>query len=352
MKILQVGKYYPPIRGGMEAHLQILSELLQKREEVSEITVIVSNKNSLTEIQQKDNLKIIRLPRTLLFSVPFNFSLRSYLTSDYDIVHLHMPNPSAVLAYILAKPQSSLILTWHADIHKYHLLKFFYQPFVNYLLKKSKAIIVTNPQSLNQFHKFRYKTIMVPLGIPLPKNIIPKEEDFILFIGRLVHYKGLEYLLGAMPKTNIRLIIIGNGPLKRKLQDLCSKLNLNSKVSFLGEIPQEEKNDYLQRSKMLVLPSIAKNEAFGIVQLEAMAYAKPVISTRLNTGVEFVNLHKKTGLIIPPKNSNALTQAINYLLQNPNIANEYGKFAQERVRKEFSAALMLDKIMEIYKEVI
>ena len=100
------------------------------------------------------------------------------------------------------------------------------------------------------------------------------------------------------------------------------------------------------------LPSVARSEAFGIVQLEAMACGKPCVSTDLPTGVPFVNQNGKTGIIVPPKNPDALAKAINTLLDDPALREKYGSYAKERVKKEFKREVMVKRIIEVYQEVL
>ena len=103
---------------------------------------------------------------------------------------------------------------------------------------------------------------------------------------------------------------------------------------------------------MFVLPSVAKSEAFGIVQIEAMAYGKPVINTKLPSGVPYVSLDKRTGLTVEPGNPNALADAIQFLADNPAITAEYGRAAAERVRQEFQIEKMQKAVFRVYEELI
>ena len=387
MNILQVGKYYPPVKGGIETHVQTLSHALAQRAEVSSVTVIVSNTNHQLKIEEEEvqypskvsqkkvnesnndiikKIKIIKLPRIKFLSIPFNFSLFYYLKKKRDIVHIQLPNPSAMLAYFLAKPKTNLIVTWQADTPRFKFAQALLQPLTMYILKKSKAIIVTHPLSPLCSSEFKDKTVVIPLGIPHPPSItntskrLPysqiknsqKVAPYLIFIGRLVKYKGVKYLISAMKNVPTILYIIGDGPEKTSLQKMVHNLHLEKKVIFLGELEESKKNEYLENCAMLILPSIGKNEAFGLVQLEAMKYAKPVISTKLHTGVEFVNEHKKTGLIVPPKNSLALADAINMLLEHKDLAKKYGQFGKKRAHTKFNANIMGEKTLQVYQKVM
>jgi rhamnosyl/mannosyltransferase len=120
----------------------------------------------------------------------------------------------------------------------------------------------------------------------------------------------------------------------------------------LGKLGNQELISHFHACDVFVLPSIANTEAFGIVQLEAMACGKPVISTDLPTGVPFVNQHKKTGLIVPPQNSTELANAIKVLITNEYLAHTYGTAGKQRVQKEFTVQTMVKQVLALYEEVL
>jgi len=185
----------------------------------------------------------------------------------------------------------------------------------------------------------------------LPDKIIEIKKQIgspiVLFVGRLVYYKGVEYLIRAFKNINAQLVLVGSGPLENDLKHLAKDLEIEERVHFLNNIPDADLKAFYHACDIFVLPSIEKTECFGLVQLEAMACGKPVISTNLPTGVPWINQHKKTGLVVPPKDVEALHQAIVFLLENEKLRNEYGKNGQERV-KEFTIDLMVEKINNLY----
>jgi rhamnosyl/mannosyltransferase len=140
--------------------------------------------------------------------------------------------------------------------------------------------------------------------------------------------------------------------LTHDLKELAFKqLKLNN-TFFIGEVSQEDLIAHYYACDVFCLPSIARSEAFGIVQLEAMACEKPVVSTSLDTGVPFVNQHRKTGLIVPPKDSRALAEAINILLDNKELREEYGKNGRKRVEQYFTKERKAEQTLKVYKEVL
>ena len=153
-----------------------------------------------------------------------------------------------------------------------------------------------------------------------------------------------------MKNVDANLLIIGSGPLEKKLSAKIEKLKTNAKITILDHVSTEELANFYHSCDIFVLPSIAKTEAFGIVQLEAMAAGKPVINTDLPTGVPWVSIDGETGLTVPPKNPNALAKAINKLLKNPSLMAKYGRNARMRVQKYFTQSKMIKSINNIYNK--
>lgn len=144
-------------------------------------------------------------------------------------------------------------------------------------------------------------------------------EKIVLFVGRLSYYNGVEYLIEAMQSVNAKLLIDGDGKSREKLENMTVSLGLEERVKFLGKVSNELLKYCYQICDVFVLPSVEPTEAFGLVQLEAMAYGKPVINTLLPTGVPFVSIDGKTGLTVEPRNSKALADAINKLLSDDEL---------------------------------
>jgi len=172
----------------------------------------------------------------------------------------------------------------------------------------------------------------------------------LLAVGRLVYYKGFNYLIEAMSGVDGRLLIIGEGPLRAKLERLAADHGVHERVVFLGRVP--DATPYYHACDVFVLPSIARSEAFGIVQLEAMAAGKPVINTRLDSGVPFVSLHDATGLTVPPGDPKALASAANRLLDDLELRSFYGEAGRVRVRTLFGVEPMASRTLEIYDSVM
>jgi rhamnosyl/mannosyltransferase len=170
----------------------------------------------------------------------------------------------------------------------------------------------------------------------------------ILFIGKFRYYKGLHVFIEAIKQVNGKLLMIGEGYLEEDLKKQVAANELDGKVTFLGELPDHDATAFLRACDVFVLPSVERSEAFGIVQLEAMACGKPVICTELGTGTTFINQHQKTGIVVEPNNPDALANAINLLLDNPDLRKQYGQAGFKRVEKYFSVDRMINDLNAVY----
>jgi rhamnosyl/mannosyltransferase len=174
----------------------------------------------------------------------------------------------------------------------------------------------------------------------------------VLFVGRLVAYKGVDVLLDAMHGVSAVALLVGEGPMRASLQHKAAALGIASQVSFLGAVDDDELAALYQACDVFVLPSVTRQEAFGVVQVEAMTYGKPVISTDLGTGVAWVNQHAVTGLVVPPADPLALRDAMNTLLADPAIRDAMGAGGARRARTVFNVERMTELTLHLYRTVI
>jgi rhamnosyl/mannosyltransferase len=347
----------------MESHIQLLCEQIK---EFVNVEVIVANdeRESIEEIV--DGVKVTRL------STAFNFAaaqicpsmIRSIRDAEADIVHIHLPNPTAILAFTASGHRGRLILTYHSDIIRQKLLGRAFWPFLRHALAKADAVIATSPnyvESSPALARFKKKCRVIPFGIDVDQfwQVDSDEvaeirkrygERIVLGVGRLVYYKGFEYLVRAMRDVDAHLVIVGDGPLREELQAEVMKHGLSNKVTIATDVKRVQ--SYYHAASVFVLPSIARSEAFCIVQLEAMACGIPVINTKLDSGVPFVSRHEESGLTVAPADSDALSQAINSLLENPALSAKYGDAGRDRVEREFGLDRMTFQTLELYAEVL
>ena len=366
IKVLHIGKFYPPHRGGMES---VLYDLCDELKDKVDLRVLVANGRGFTRIDAKDGMKVIRLGSLgTIFSTSICPTMAYWVRRlQADIVQIHHPNPMANISYLLSNQRSRLIVLYQSDIIRQRMTYMLYAPFLMGMLRKAQRIIVTSPNYLASsplLEKFKEKCVVIPLGIDLQRfekrgnerEIAAIRSQYggriVLFVGRLTHYKGVSYLLEAMKSVSGRLLIIGAGELERQLINQVERSNLSTKVKFLGELEAEEIINFFYACDLLVLPSITRNEAFGLVQLEAMACSKPVISTYLETGVPYVNQNGVTGLIVPPRESKALAEAISRLLQDEKLRTRMGIEGKRRLEKEFTKERMARETLKLYEEIL
>jgi rhamnosyl/mannosyltransferase len=149
-----------------------------------------------------------------------------------------------------------------------------------------------------------------------------------------------------------KLTIIGSGPLKDKIISQINNFQLNDRINILPEVDEETLHNYYKNCDLLILPSVEKSETYGIVQIEGMACGKPIICTEIGTGTTYINEHNITGLVVPPRNSKALAEAINSLISNDKLRLELGANGKKKAFKEFTSAKMVQRTFELYKEVL
>lgn len=375
IKVLHIYKYYLPYVGGVERVIQQIAEGLATKGVESQVLACSHNRNFSSTQEIIGGIRVTRVSSIgVLFSTPVSlaFLLAFRRLSQWaDILHFHSPFPLADFSHLIYSPRGKkVVVTYHADISqtRWSFLMLIYKPILRSLLKKVSRIIITSPAALEfsiVLSAFSHKCRVIPLAIDLAKwKPVPAErikalkkrfglgdDKVVLFVGRLIYYKALDYLIAAMQRINAKLVIVGEGELKGELKLKANNLGLANKVIFTGKVSDEELQSYYSMADVFVLPSKRGAEAFGIVQLEAMAYGIPIVNTKLPTGVTFVSPHNETGLTVPPCDSEALANAINIILEDDSLRQRLSRNALERV-KLFSLDRMLDAIYNMYIEVL
>jgi len=174
------------------------------------------------------------------------------------------------------------------------------------------------------------------------------EQLLVFALGRHVTYKGFEVLLNAMPHTHSRLLLGGDGPLTETLKRQAQSLGIQDRVEFIGPIPDSELGAYYHACDVFCLPSVSTNEAFGLVQLEAMACGKPVICTQLHNGVNVVNPDGITGITVPKSDPHALASAINALDLDIARRHKLGRQARTHALGQYTMKAMSQAHLKLY----
>jgi glycosyltransferase involved in cell wall biosynthesis len=365
MKILHLGKFYPPHRGGIETHLEVLCRELSKS---AAIEVIVANHRAGDETESIEGVTVRRLHAIVnVAAAPIcPRMIQEIRATPADIVHLHTPNPYAALAFLLSGHPAALVVSWHSDIVRQRVLAQMLGPFERFMVRRAVALIASSPNYIDTspvLKRNRAKCRVIPYGID-GAEFRPREAvaiaairrrygaRLVLAVGRLVYYKGFEHLIRAMTNVRGHLLIVGDGPLRARLQAEATRGGVAARVTFLGNVTRAALLDYYQAADVFALPSVARSEAFGIVQLEAMASGVPVVNTRLPSGVPFVSVDGETGLTVEPAAPAAFGAAINRLLDTPELRARYGAAARRRVSEHFSLAAMVDRTLGLYEEIL
>jgi len=369
MKEMVVAPYFYPKIGGLENYAYNISKGL-KDKYGWEIVVITSNHEEKKDRKEEiiDGIKIYRLPFWFKISnTPINpiwyFQIKNIIKKEKpDVINAHTPVPfiSDVTARVCG--DIPFILTYHtgAMMLKGKLLEDllirFYESFIlKATLKKAKKIICSSDFVRLGFLKdYANKTITITPGVDLNrfKHKISNFKNKILFVGNLKKvekYKGLEYLLSAVNiiKKNIKdvkLTVVGEGDYMIYYKRLCKNLGIKRNVEFKGSIIGRKLVEYYQKSNVLVLPSLS--ESFGMVLLEAMACKKPVIGSNVG-GIPYVIDNDQNGLLVPPKDPQALADAIIKILTNPQLAKKMGEEGYEKVMKNFTWEKQINTTKEL-----
>ena len=285
-----------------------------------------------------------------------------------QIIHIQHPDPFSSLAIIFLKilnPKSKILVTWHAEIYKSYKLvspilfvldcmlfaladKFIF--FTPFHVKSSVLAKLPFVKRKIQIIEFGIDNPNINLNILEKKrneNIEYKKNIDVLSIGRLVNYKGYENSIKAIKKTDrkVRYFIIGSGPLREKLQELISELELEKRVFLLGSVSERIKNKFLLNSDLFIFPSINQSEAFGIAQLEALSFGLPIINTNLNNGVNYI-VPANIAITCEHSNSEELLKAINYLISSDKVYSEFSRKSFDNF-KRFSGDKMQIKFNQL-----
>lgn len=387
MRILHVYKDYSPVLGGIENHVKALAEGQAARGHA--VTVLVTSRDRHTHVETINRVRVIYAARlTTISSAPVSLVLPRLLAQERpDIVHLQFPYPFGEASNYFFGHGRKTILTYQSDIVRQKFLRVVYGPLMERVLGRVDRILVTSPNYIATspvLSRWHAKCVVVPLGIDPSPYLIPpptpnhsrekggsdggsgiQESSFsgldkeasptptgkLLFVGRLRYYKGLNYLLEAMRELpDAKLQIVGTGPKQAEWNKLSVDLALGGRVEFIGDVPDAELPAYYAWCDVFVLPASERSEAFGLVQLEAMASGKPVVSCDVGTGVAWVNQDGVTGLVVPPQDPTALAGAIKRLLADRELAATMGAAGRARVLSEFTRDKMLERVIAVYEK--
>jgi glycosyltransferase involved in cell wall biosynthesis len=357
-KVLHVGKFYPPHHGGME---RVLETLCLVSRGFVESRVLVANASRETVEEEVHGIPVTRVGTigaagSVHVAPSFALHLRR---ARADLIVLHEPNPWALLSYAIARPSAPLAIWYHSEVVRPALqYALFYAPMARVAYSRARRFVVSSPAlaaNAAALGPYQERVAIIPFGIdpaPWRQPDAPPAPGppFVLFAGRHVDYKGVDVLLRALEGSTAHAVIAGDGPRRAQWEQLSRDLGLTRRVTFPGEVPDQELRRLMHACTALVLPSVTQAEAFGYVQIEAMAAGKPVISTDVPSGVSWVNQDGRTGLVVRAADAAALRGAIDRLTADPTLAARLGATGRARVEEEFTLERLRDRLRRFYED--
>jgi glycosyltransferase involved in cell wall biosynthesis len=365
MRVLHVYKDYHPILGGIENHIRMLATGQARRG--LDVIVLVTDPTGRSDDIEVEGIRLIRARRlATVASTPLSLSLFLRISAlSADITHLHFPYPPGEVAHLLLGRGRRTVITYHSDVIRQRNVLRLYRPLLWQVLRRADRIIATSPQYVKSspyLSRVAHKCEVVPLGVSLDRFSRPDSAGaaslrsqhpgpLLLFVGRLRYYKGLDYLIDALRDVQATLLVVGSGPMEAEWRRYAESLSWGQRIVFCGEVPDESLPAYYQACDVFVLPASERSEAFGAVQIEAMASGKPVVSTELGTGTSFVNRDGETGFVVPARDPLALASAINSFLRDDDLRRRMGEAARIWAHAEFAEDVMVDRVIEVYRSI-
>ena len=411
MRILHIGKYYAPQRGGMERYLQDLAEWFVRQGESVGVLVHQPAGQRRSAEETRNGVAVNRvgcLGNVLFTPICPTFPLqqrRLLIAWKPQLLHLHMPNPSCLAALLSPRARAlPWVVHWQADISAevpdwrlraaYRIYRFFERA----LLKRAAAIVATSPHYLESsaaLAEWRHKVHVIPLGIPeqarnsfVASKLAPTKSSNggselardntcsdlplgtgdetpaagnapdwplvdglkLLCVGRLSYYKGHSVLLQAMARCpRASLVVVGSGEEGPRLHQQSRELGVSGRVSFVGDLSDSDLQAAYKNADCLLLPSLDRSESFGMVLLEAMRAGLPIIASAIpGSGVNHVVQDQGNGLLVTPGNAMKLASAIEKM-HAPGLRHAMGTAGRERWLSEFTLERSALRIQELYQ---
>jgi glycosyltransferase involved in cell wall biosynthesis len=371
LRILHAYKIYrPDIDGGIPA---VMSSLAQASDTHTSHSILAARRFGPARRYTLDGVAVEAVASLgTLFSTPLApgyvpaFMRRA---RSSDIVIHHAPLPLNDAAIVLGLPDDvALVIYWHADIAGYPLLKRLVAPLIRRALSRADRIAVSGQPIIDHSEFLKphaEKCVVLPYGMDLDywrtrdsgeRAIVEQmrrdRPRHIVALGRLVGYKGYDVLIRAMQSIDGSATIIGEGPLLAELQQLAAELGVSDRIRFSGRLPRDEIRRLFHSAQVFAFPSVTEAEAFGIVQIEAMAAGLPIVNTNLATTVPLVARHDHEALTVPPNDPQALSQALNRIFDDPALAERLGAAGRDRAVNEFGQSVFRARMTVVYEDAL
>jgi glycosyltransferase involved in cell wall biosynthesis len=284
--------------------------------------------------------------------------------NDFDVIHVHWPFPHGIWGYAAGRlSRTPMVLTFYGAEVLLCKKFFFVKYFLRHCLKHAAAVICISRYTASEVAKLTTRPIeLVPFGCTVrtrPSVRDPnKPVKDLLFAGRLVTRKGLDYLLRAIPlcdRVPVHLDVVGDGDKAAVWQALARELGLDGKVTFRGVVSNEELERYYANADVFVLPAIVDErgdtEGLGVVLVEALGFQTPVVASDVG-GIPDVIIDGQTGLLVPEKDPAALAGAIQRLLQKRELAAELAGRGLRYARDYFAWDRIIRRQLAVYEAVL
>ncbi len=371
LRVCHLSKYYPPAPGGIETHVRTLARAQADLGALVRV-FCVNHDSPRTAVEADGPVEVVRFGRRASGAkIDYCPGLATALAAvEADVLHMQAPNPTMILALLRSRPRVPLVITYQSDVVKQRLRAALFRPLERSLYRRAAMILPTSPTYAagSEFLRpYAAKVRVLPMGIDLAPYLDPSGADrdraeairsryegpIWLGCGRLIYYKGFPVAVRALPRVPGTLLLVGDGPDRPKLEAEAEALGVRDRVVFLGAMPYQEIIPYYLAADAFWFPSIAKSEAFGLVQVEAMACGTPVINAAIpHSGVPWVSPHEETGLTVPVNDPIALASAAARLMDEPGLRERLGAAARERATREFDHRIMARRSLALYRDVL
>lgn len=359
--VVQANKGYTPRIGGVETVIRDIAVGLARRGVHS--TVITAGERDASGVSNDDGVRV-RRSRTLwrARSVPFAPSMiRAFRAERGDALLIHEPSIITLLTYLLAgrTPHRRVVVWWHFEVTRQKVLWILVRRLMHRMLDQADAIITATPHHVSSsavLPRYADKISYIPFGIDLPRwrrlatspCPVRIDEPFVLFVGRLVYYKGIPELLQVVETLpNTRFVVVGSGPLESLLHD--HEAYRSGRLELLGHLTDEQLASLMKHARVLAFSSATETEAFGIVQSQAMALGTPVVGFDLPTGTTWVNEHEVSGVVVPLGDCGAYADAVARILSDDGYHARLSCGAMKRANDEFDFDVYIDRVLDVLR---
>lgn len=363
--VLIIGKYYPPVFGGVERYAADVARTAARKYRV---TVLVHNTGPEDAVERDGNITIIRCGTMRIVNAqPISPTMWGHIWRlKPDLIQFNAPNFWAAAMLCILHRKCPIVITHHADVFGRPFIKRLVMPFYRHLVRRSTHLLVNSIKNANispDLPKNIPSILEVPWGVdaglyqPQAANdqihIARRADRFgnaivVGFVGRFVRYKGLSVLISALSRMdNAHALLIGDGPLRPQIETEIKAAGLSQRVHMIGNVDDRRKVEEMLFMDVLAFPSLETTEAFGAVQVEAQLLRIPIVASDLPTGVTDITINDLTGLLVPPGDSGRLAEALTKICNDAQLAKRYGDAGRERALRKFTLEKFEWRIAEL-----